>query len=189
MIQEKDVQIVQDILDTASQLFDTDWRKFASGIVLNDGNARKYQGFFACCVEVPLFEGEESERFCLDPVGMLPDFYVSTNTLDTKFDILTYNQLFLCSMEGRDPLKGRWGGAVRSYVNPRKRYGGTGLPETVDNLTIAGNMFRYKELTQAVYEYVVGWKSPHVQAACLYVGMEQEGYTALRNYIERLTIK
>ncbi len=167
------------ILAQSRRFFEEDWRNYGSKILMTTPEGfPKYQGFMLVGTNP-----RTTLRF-VEVAGVLLDNRVYAETLMKKFGILEENPEYIASIQGRNPDKGLWGGAVRSSECGYFLYGGSGLPELVDNLILACGMHKYDMLDDEDLEIAVHYINPYIKDACNDIGMSGDNYARLRERIE-----
>ena len=145
---------------------------------LDEQGNMKYPGYL-----VGQYNGSDGEVGII-PGGHLGNSEASTLTLMRKFTILTNNPTFSGSITGRDPKRGRWGGAIRSTSDGSVFFGATGFPEIVDHLLVACVMFECRVLTLTAFNEVTS--QTYLREACLDRHMTTEQFMALRTWIHNM---
>lgn len=155
------------------------WASFADKIVPYDGNGvPKHTGVLSHFVSEKPTVG-----FNTQVVGFLPNPEKSAGTVVKKTRLLIASPKCMASMEVRNPDANEWGGAIRSSVNPKEIYAGTGLPEIGDHLYVAQIMRECQLLTKEDWQLITDPNTPHMIAAREFVGMSIGQFTALKKMV------
>jgi hypothetical protein len=165
-------------------LLPVNWGKYAKKIdLMTSEGFPKYQGF--------LFVGTDPltlQRYA-HTVGFLMDNKASAQILMRKFGALEKDTNLVASIQVRNVVRGDmgnavFGGAVRSSNNVHIINGGTGLPETSENLSVAAYMHHTGQLTLGDYLTAVSYENVYIQQACKFVGISKAKYSRMRSFIE-----